>query len=89
MRKLCKECGLDTKGSRMDLVLRLRTEMQNRSAYDKIFQQIWGASGKLPNSHHLNVYIIIIIIHLIMHKYVALIEEKMSQEFINVSRWTL
>ncbi|XP_026060080.1 uncharacterized protein LOC113044317 isoform X3 [Carassius auratus] len=45
VRKLCKECGLDTKGSRMDLVLRLRTEMQNRSAYDKIFQQIWGASG--------------------------------------------
>ncbi|XP_059400742.1 uncharacterized protein LOC132132395 [Carassius carassius] len=44
VRKLCKECGLDTKGSRMDLVLHLRTEMQNRSAYEKIFQQIWGAS---------------------------------------------
>jgi len=31
----------------MDLVLRLREEMQNRSSYDKVFQQIWGASGKL------------------------------------------
>ncbi len=57
MRKLCKECGLDTKGSRMDLVLRLRTEMQNRSAYDKVFQQIWGASGKLANSSLKYLYI--------------------------------
>ncbi|XP_057187756.1 uncharacterized protein carm1l isoform X1 [Triplophysa rosa] len=29
----------------MDLVLRLREEMQNRSSYDKVFQQIWCASG--------------------------------------------
>ncbi|XP_077077485.1 uncharacterized protein LOC143730820 [Siphateles boraxobius] len=43
--KLCKECGLESKGSKMDLVLRLRDEMQNRSSYDKVFQQIWGASG--------------------------------------------
>ncbi len=57
MRKLCKECGLDTKGSRMDLVLRLRTEMQNHSAYDKVFQQIWGASGKLANSSLKYLYI--------------------------------
>ncbi|ROI64968.1 hypothetical protein DPX16_0834 [Anabarilius grahami] len=51
VRKLCKECGLDTKGSRMDLVLRLRPEMQNHSAYDKIFQQIWGASEYLHSNY--------------------------------------
>lgn len=72
MRKLCKECGLDTKGSRMDLVLRLRTEMQNRSAYDKVFQQIWGASGKKKKKNFslLNIYTLII------HKYVAQMEKK-------------
>ncbi|KAL0149128.1 hypothetical protein M9458_055560 [Cirrhinus mrigala] len=35
---------MKSKGSKMDLVLRLRQEMQNRSSYDKVFQQIWGAS---------------------------------------------
>lgn len=37
---------MDSKGSRMDLILRLRAEMQNRQSYNKIFQKIWGASGK-------------------------------------------
>ncbi len=63
----------------MDLVLRLRTEMQNRSAYDKVFQQIWGASGNLANSSL--KYLYINNIYLIIHKYVALIEKKKCQEF--------
>ncbi len=29
----------------MDLIMRLRSEMINRSSYDKIFQKVWGASG--------------------------------------------
>lgn len=45
VRKLCKACNVDSKGSRMDLILRLRAEMQNRQSYNKIFQKIWGASG--------------------------------------------
>ncbi|XP_030269804.1 uncharacterized protein LOC115580079 isoform X2 [Sparus aurata] len=45
VRKLCKACNLDDKGSRMDLLTRLRDEMKNRHTYDKIFQKIWGASG--------------------------------------------
>ncbi|KAI7802115.1 hypothetical protein IRJ41_000508, partial [Triplophysa rosa] len=45
VRKLCKQCGLDSKGSKMDLILRLREEMKNRSSYDKIFEKVWGASG--------------------------------------------
>uniref|UniRef100_A0A8C9Z7V2 HMG domain-containing protein n=1 Tax=Sander lucioperca TaxID=283035 RepID=A0A8C9Z7V2_SANLU len=45
VRTLCKEC--DPCGSKIDLILRLRTEMQNRQAYDKVFQKIWGASGGL------------------------------------------
>lgn len=52
VRKLCKQCGLDSKGSKMDLILRLRDEMKNRSSYDKIFEKVWGASGKL----HLSLY---------------------------------
>lgn len=46
VRQLCKQCGLDPKGSKMDLVLRLREAMRNRSSYDKIFEKVWGASGK-------------------------------------------
>ncbi|KAI4876755.1 hypothetical protein NFI96_007124, partial [Prochilodus magdalenae] len=45
LRKLVKECGLDSKGSKMDLLLRLRAEMKTRSTYDKVFQKVWGASG--------------------------------------------
>ncbi|CAM4722182.1 unnamed protein product [Leuciscus chuanchicus] len=45
VRQLCASCGLDNKGSKMDLIMRLRSEMQNRSSYDKIFQKVWGASG--------------------------------------------
>lgn len=33
----------------MDLLLRLREEMKTRSTYDKVFQKVWGASGKCPN----------------------------------------
>ncbi|XP_016407530.1 uncharacterized protein LOC107739835 [Sinocyclocheilus rhinocerous] len=45
VRRLCKQCGLDPSGSKMNLVVRLRQEMRNRSSYDKVFQKVWGASG--------------------------------------------
>ncbi|XP_072565367.1 uncharacterized protein, partial [Paramormyrops kingsleyae] len=45
VRALCRQCGIDPKGSRMDLVTRLQQEMKNRASYDKVFSQIWGASG--------------------------------------------
>ncbi|XP_077056136.1 uncharacterized protein LOC143736817 isoform X2 [Siphateles boraxobius] len=45
IRKLCKECGIDSRGSKMELILRLREEMATRSKYDKVFQKVWGASG--------------------------------------------
>ncbi|XP_051787215.1 uncharacterized protein LOC114656598 [Erpetoichthys calabaricus] len=45
IRKLCRQCKLDSKGSKMDLVMRLRSKMQTRSTYDKVFQKVWGASG--------------------------------------------
>ncbi|XP_077365645.1 uncharacterized protein LOC144009664 [Festucalex cinctus] len=45
LRKLVQECGVNSKGSKMDLVLRLREEMKTRSTYDKVFQKVWGASG--------------------------------------------
>lgn len=48
LRKLVKECGVDSTGSKMDLLLRLREEMKTRSTYDKVFQKVWGASGNCP-----------------------------------------
>lgn len=47
VRRLCKQCGLDPSGSKMDLVVRLREEMRNRSSFDKVFQKVWGASGRI------------------------------------------
>ncbi|XP_048854193.1 uncharacterized protein LOC125721990 isoform X2 [Brienomyrus brachyistius] len=46
VRKLCKACNVCSKGSRTDLVIRLREEMKTRQTYDKVFQKIWGASGE-------------------------------------------
>ncbi|KAK0151944.1 HMG domain-containing protein 3 [Merluccius polli] len=45
VQNLVKECGLDTTGSKMDLVIRLKDQMKSRSAFDKVFQKVWGASG--------------------------------------------
>ncbi|KAJ4934534.1 hypothetical protein JOQ06_007327 [Pogonophryne albipinna] len=44
VRALCKQCGLDSKGSKMDLVLRLREKMASRTTYNKVFEKVWGAS---------------------------------------------
>lgn len=52
IRKLCRECGIDSQGSKIELILRLREEMKTRSKYDKIFQKVWGASGKWKRSQH-------------------------------------
>ncbi|KAM9752062.1 uncharacterized protein ACNS7B_008700 isoform 2-T3 [Menidia menidia] len=45
VRSLCRHCGIDPKGSRLDLIIRLQTEMKNRASYDKVFSHVWGASG--------------------------------------------
>ncbi|CAG6021998.1 unnamed protein product, partial [Menidia menidia] len=45
LRSLCGQCGVDPRGSRMDIVSRLQQEMKNRDSYDKVFSQLWGASG--------------------------------------------
>jgi len=47
VRNLAKQCGLESTGSKMDLVIRLKDQMKSRSAFDKVFQKVWGASGKL------------------------------------------
>lgn len=47
LKKLCRQCGVDVVGSKMDLILRLRNKMSNRVTYNKVFEQVWGASGKL------------------------------------------
>lgn len=49
VRKLCKSGHIDSKGSRFDLITRLREQMKSGQTYDKVFRSIWGASGK----HHL------------------------------------
>lgn len=50
VRNLAKQCGLESTGSKMDLVIRLKEQMKSRSAFDKVFQKVWGASGKLINT---------------------------------------
>jgi len=52
VKKLCKACGVDPCGSKTDLILRLHNEIRSRSTYDKIFEKIWGASGKEPYSDY-------------------------------------
>ncbi|XP_077096666.1 uncharacterized protein LOC143748537 [Siphateles boraxobius] len=47
LKKLCRQCGVDDVGSKMDLILRLRNKMSNRVTYNKVFEQVWGASGGL------------------------------------------
>ncbi len=36
---------MDHKGSKMDLVIRLKEMMSNRVTYNKVFEKVWGASG--------------------------------------------
>lgn len=45
VKKLCKDCNVDSNGSAFDMILRLRAEMQNKQAYEKIYQKICGSSG--------------------------------------------
>nr|XP_033933765.1 uncharacterized protein LOC117441855 [Pseudochaenichthys georgianus] len=45
VRTLCAECGLESSGSRTDLLLRLSDEMKSKRTYDKVFQKIWAGSG--------------------------------------------
>ncbi|XP_041840399.1 LOW QUALITY PROTEIN: uncharacterized protein LOC121639302, partial [Melanotaenia boesemani] len=45
VRALCKQCGVDHRGSKVDLVIRLSEKMSNRVTYNKVFEKVWGASG--------------------------------------------
>ncbi|KAF7658616.1 hypothetical protein LDENG_00009970 [Lucifuga dentata] len=45
IQKLCKTCSVSTRGSRVDLIIRLREKMKSRHIYDKVFQSVWGAPG--------------------------------------------
>ncbi|KTF73373.1 hypothetical protein cypCar_00047390, partial [Cyprinus carpio] len=36
VRKLCRACNIDTKGSRLDLITRLKENMKSRQTYDKV-----------------------------------------------------
>ncbi|XP_036000588.1 uncharacterized protein LOC118565068 isoform X2 [Fundulus heteroclitus] len=35
VRSLCRQCGIDPKGSRLDLIIRLQTEKKNCASYNK------------------------------------------------------
>ncbi|KAK2883631.1 hypothetical protein Q8A67_017268 [Cirrhinus molitorella] len=45
IRSLCIECGVETTGSRSDLLHRLTSEMKSRQILDKVYTKIWSASG--------------------------------------------
>ena len=49
VRALCKQCGVDDKGSKVDLVMRLSKKMFSRVTYNKVFEKVWGVSGKLDH----------------------------------------
>ncbi len=46
IRTVCIECGVDSTGSRSDLLLRLCKELKSKQTYDKIYSKIWSASGE-------------------------------------------
>ena len=46
LQSLCKSCGVETSGSRIDLVFRLREKLTNRQTYVDVYQSICGASGR-------------------------------------------
>lgn len=46
VRTLCEQCGVDNHGSKMELLVRLWKQMSNRAIYNKLFERVWGASGK-------------------------------------------
>lgn len=66
LRKLVKACGIDGQGSNMDLLLRLREEMKTRSTYDKVFEKVWGASGKFQEAAEQKV------IFFVFHTYITI-----------------
>lgn len=45
VRALSKQCGLDSKGSKMDMILRLREKMNNRVTYSKVFEKVEACSS--------------------------------------------
>ncbi|KAK7133382.1 hypothetical protein R3I94_015303 [Phoxinus phoxinus] len=45
VRGLCNECGVDSTGSRSDILLRLAGEMKSRQTCEKIYSKIWRCSG--------------------------------------------
>nr|XP_020463061.1 HMG domain-containing protein 3-like [Monopterus albus] len=45
LQSLCKSCGVETGGSRTDLIIRLREKLMNQQTYFSVYQTIWGGSG--------------------------------------------
>ncbi|XP_039594320.1 uncharacterized protein LOC120516601 isoform X2 [Polypterus senegalus] len=45
VRKLCKSCGVEATGLKMDMILRLQKEIKSRASYDKICEKVSCASG--------------------------------------------
>lgn len=46
VRALCEQCGVDSEGSKMDLVVRLWKKMSSRVDYNKVSEKVRGASGR-------------------------------------------
>ncbi|XP_066301003.1 uncharacterized protein [Branchiostoma lanceolatum] len=46
IQEFCRKCGVPDKGSKMDMVGKLRDILlKDRTQFDKVFSKIWGASG--------------------------------------------
>lgn len=45
IRSLCNDCGVDSTGSRTDLLLRLANDVKSKETFSKICAKIWSTSG--------------------------------------------
>ncbi|XP_071948919.1 HMG domain-containing protein 3-like [Antedon mediterranea] len=45
LKHLCKTCGIQATGSKHDIVLRIRSHLSKDSVFNKVFSNVWGASG--------------------------------------------
>ena len=60
IRNICQKCNVDSNGSTIDCLFRLRDKLKVRSIYDKVFSKVWGASGgwlKIMCPHRVTYYI--------------------------------
>lgn len=55
LKNLCKSCGVEASGSRIDLIIRLREKLQDQQTYVNVYKSVWGESGTYALNVWLNI----------------------------------